>query len=170
MTSEDPEARVRRALDDLGADYELLACDPALADTAAFVAAYGVPADRSANTLLVSARRGPERTAACVVLATTRLDVNGAVRRALGVAKLSFADPDRTREQTGMELGGVAPFGLPGEVEVLVDAAVLTPDWVVVGGGSRAVKVRLDPAVLRRAPRTRVVEGLAVPVPAPAAG
>ena len=159
----DPEALVRRALDDLGADYELMDCDPALADTATFVEAYGVPAERSANTILVSARRGPPRVAACVVLATTRLDVNGAVRRELGVSKLSFASPEQTKDATGMELGGVAPFGLPHDVAVLVDAAVVALDWVIVGGGSRSVKVRLDPKVFGRAPATHVVENLARP-------
>lgn len=152
---------VSSALDAIGAEYEALPCDPELSDTATYAVAYGVPADRLANTLLVVSKRGPRRVAACVLLADGRLDVNGVVRARMGTQKVSFADGEQTAELTGMQLGGVAPFGLPEEVEVLVDARVLEPDWVVVGGGSRAVKLKLDPALFRRAPRTTVVEGLA---------
>lgn len=154
----DPAGLVTAALDRLGAAYESLPCDPAVSDTEAYAAAYGVPAERLANTLLVAAKRGDRGVAACVVLADDRLDVNGAVRRALGATKVSFAGGGQTAELTGMELGGVAPFGLPAEVRVLVDARVLDRDWVIVGGGSRAVKLRLDPAVFLRAPRTTVAD------------
>jgi prolyl-tRNA editing enzyme YbaK/EbsC (Cys-tRNA(Pro) deacylase) len=157
----DPAGLVTAALDELGAEYESLPCDPALADTAAYCEAYGVPMERSANTLLVVSKRGPQRVAACVVLATSRLDVNGAVRRAMEVPKVSFAPGGDTAALTGMELGGVAPFGLPEDVTVLVDERVMEPDWVIVGGGSRSVKLRLDPGVFRKAPRTSVIAGLA---------
>jgi prolyl-tRNA editing enzyme YbaK/EbsC (Cys-tRNA(Pro) deacylase) len=153
---------VTDALDALGFSYEALACDPALADTAAYSEAYRIPLDRCANTLVVVSKRGPQRVAACVALAGTRLDVNGAVRDRLGAPKVSFAGPDDTAALTGMELGGVAPFGLPDDMPVLVDARVLDHDWVIVGGGTRDVKLRLDPRVFSKAPRTSVVAGLAV--------
>ena len=41
--------------------------------------------ERSANTILVASRRPEGHFAACLVLATTRLDVNGLVRQRLGV-------------------------------------------------------------------------------------
>ena len=141
--------------------FEVMACDPELADTAAFVAAYGVPADRSANTILVASKGAEPTYVACVLLATTALDVNNVVRREMGVRKASFARAEPVRELTGMEIGGVTPFGLPAGMPILVDARVMAPDWVVLGGGNRSSKLRLAPSALRALPETRVVEGLA---------
>ena len=151
----------RQHLDRLGAAYEVMPCDPALADTAAFVEAYGIPLERSANTILVASKGAEPTYVACVLLATTSLDVNNVVRREMGVRKASFARAEPVRDLTGMEIGGVTPFGLPEELPVLVDARVMEPDWVILGGGNRSSKLRLDPAELRRLPNTRVVEGLA---------
>lgn len=159
----DPGVMVEEALRAVGARYEVLACDPTLADTDAFLAAYGFAPAQVLNTILVVSKRGPRRYAACVAPADARLDVNGAVRREMGAPKVSFASGEQTAELTGMAIGGVAPFGLPPEVAVLVDARVLQPDTVVVGGGDRARKFLVAPEVFERAPRTRVVEGLAPP-------
>lgn len=156
------DQRLRAALDALGASYEVLDCDPELADTAAFLAHYGHAPDTVVNTLLVVAKRGPAVVAACAVLADSRLDVNGAVRRTLAIPKASFAPPERTEALTGMALGGVAPFALPDEVRVLVDARILDHPRVIVGGGTRGVKLAVDPEVFRRAPRTQVLDGLAL--------
>jgi prolyl-tRNA editing enzyme YbaK/EbsC (Cys-tRNA(Pro) deacylase) len=138
-------------------------CDPELADTAAFVAAYGVPAERSANTILVASKGAEPTYVACVLLATTSLDVNNVVRREMGVRKASFARAEPVRELTGMEIGGVTPFGLPAGMPILVDARVMEPDWVVLGGGNRTSKLRLSPDALRSLPEMHVVEGLATP-------
>lgn len=140
----------------------MLECDPALADTAAFVAAYGVPPERSANTIVVASRGAEPTYVACVLLATTLLDVNGAVRREMGVRKASFAGADAVRALTGMEIGGVTPFGLPADLAVLVDSRVMQPPWVVLGGGNRSSKLRIAPGALERLSATRVVEGLAI--------
>ena len=136
-------------------------CDPALADTAAFVQAYGVPLDRSANTIVVASKGAEPTYVACVVLATTALDVNNVVRREMGVRKASFAAADPVRALTGMEIGGVTPFGLPHDLLVLVDARVMEPDWIVLGGGNRSSKLRLAPSALAALRSVRVVEGLA---------
>ncbi|HSJ00150.1 MAG TPA: YbaK/EbsC family protein, partial [Patescibacteria group bacterium] len=93
-------------------------CDPALADTAAFVEAYGVPPERSANTIVVASKGAEPSYVACVLLATTSLDVNNVVRREMGVRKASFAGADPVRELTGMEIGGVTPFGLPADLPI----------------------------------------------------
>ena len=154
-------ARTRDALDALGVAYEVLECDPALADTAAFVAAYGIPAAQSANTIVVVGKGAEPRYVACVLLATTSLDVNGAVRRELGVRKASFAAADPVRELTDMEIGGVTPFGLPDDLPILVDARVMEPEWVILGGGNRSSKLRVDPAILQALPSVRVIAGLA---------
>ena len=146
-------------------EYELFACDPALADTAAFCAAYGFAPDDSANTIVVIGKSNPPVYAACVVLATHRLDVNRAVRDRLGTRKASFAAADETRALTGMEIGGVTAFGLPADLPVLVDGAVMARDRIVLGGGSRSWKVLAAPAILETLPNVVIVDGLATPRP-----
>jgi prolyl-tRNA editing enzyme YbaK/EbsC (Cys-tRNA(Pro) deacylase) len=149
-------------LDGLGLKYEVMACDPALADTAQFCEAYGVPLEKSANAILVASRKPEGHNAVCVVLAHTRLDVNGTVRRRLGVRKVSFAPGDLTKSLTGQEIGGVTIFGLPDGLPVWMDSRVMTCDWVVVGAGSRSAKIKLDPTQLVGLGGYEVVEGLAV--------
>jgi prolyl-tRNA editing enzyme YbaK/EbsC (Cys-tRNA(Pro) deacylase) len=139
------DAAVLESMKSRGVVFEEMDCDPDLADTARFCEAYGVPLERSANTILVASRRPEGYFAACLVLATTRLDVNGLVRQRLGVKKVSFADSEQTRELTGMEIGGVTIFGLSDDLPVWIDSAVLDHDWVVIGAGSRTAKIRLDP-------------------------
>lgn len=159
MTLLDP--RVSEALLDLGIDFEVLPCDPELADTAAFCEHYGFTLEQAANTILVASRKvEPPRYAVCVVLGTTRLDVNRKVRELLGVKRLSFADADTTVALTGMQIGGVTAFGL-GDLPVFVDAAVMSQARVVMGGGNRSSKLLIDPRALGRLPSATVVEGLA---------
>jgi prolyl-tRNA editing enzyme YbaK/EbsC (Cys-tRNA(Pro) deacylase) len=155
------EAMVRGRLAELGVEHEMLPCDPDFADTAAFCARYGVPPEQSANTIVVAARKEPGIACACVVLATCRLDVNHTVCDLLGVRKASFASAEQTRELTGMMIGGVTPFGLPEELPLYIDSRVMSQDTVVIGGGSRSMKIRLAPAGLLTLPGGRVVEGLA---------
>jgi len=152
---------VRSRLASMAIAHEAMPCDPALADTAAFVAAYGVPPERSANTIVVASRGAEPTYVACVLLATTSLDVNNVVRREMGVRKASFAGAQVVREVTGMEIGGVTPFGLPDEMPILVDPRVLEPPWVILGGGNRSSKLKVAPDTLRALPSVRVVEGLA---------
>jgi prolyl-tRNA editing enzyme YbaK/EbsC (Cys-tRNA(Pro) deacylase) len=153
----------------LGVPYELFRCDPALADTAAFCAAYGFSPDESANTIVVIGKSNPPVYAACVVLATTRLDVNRTVRDRLGTRKASFAGAEQTRALTGMAIGGVTVFGLPPDLPILVDARVMDRQRIVLGGGSRSWKVISTPAIVRALPNVEVVEGLAVEPPPPVA-
>jgi prolyl-tRNA editing enzyme YbaK/EbsC (Cys-tRNA(Pro) deacylase) len=136
--------------------------DPGLADTAAFCERYGVAAAESANCVVISGRRGGEtRFAACMVLATTRADVNGAARRELDVRKASFAPRDVAVAETGMEYGGITPVGLPAGWPILVDAAVAAAPQVVIGSGVRRSKLLLPGAVLGRLPGASVIAGLA---------
>jgi prolyl-tRNA editing enzyme YbaK/EbsC (Cys-tRNA(Pro) deacylase) len=150
-------------LDATGFEYEIMPCRPELADNEAFAPSYGLGLDRIANTILVASRRGPDRHAACVLLATDRLDVNRAVRRRLGVGKASFATPEETTALTGMLPGGVTPFGLPPDVPIWVDPGVLDRDWVVFGGGTRTAKVKASPRILDLVPGAEVVPGLVLP-------
>jgi prolyl-tRNA editing enzyme YbaK/EbsC (Cys-tRNA(Pro) deacylase) len=147
-------------------EHQLFACDPALADTAAFCAAYDFAPEDSANTIVVIGKSDPPVYAACVVLATHRLDVNRVVKQRLGTRKASFASPDETRALTGMEIGGVTAFGLPAGLPLWVDAAVMDRERIVLGGGSRSWKVIAPPAILRTLPNVEVVTDLAAPRPA----
>jgi prolyl-tRNA editing enzyme YbaK/EbsC (Cys-tRNA(Pro) deacylase) len=154
------EAAVFGQLEALGIAHERLECDPALADTAAFCAHYGIPVEASCNTIIVASKREPKQFVACLVTATTRLDVNRVVRRLMGVSKASFATAEETRALTGMLIGGVTVFGLPDDLKLYVDARVMDLEALWVGGGSRSCKLKVDPASLLRLPNVEVVEGL----------
>ncbi|GHF71163.1 hypothetical protein GCM10010218_60630 [Streptomyces mashuensis] len=136
--------------------------DPAVADTAAFSDTYGVPLDVSANCVVVAARRGEKVTyAACVALATTRVDVNSVVRKRLGARKASFAPMETAVAETGMEYGGITPVGLPDGWPLLLDEAVVATPSVLIGSGLRRSKLILPGAALAGLPNAEVVTGLA---------
>ena len=147
-------------LDELGVEYEAVPSDPALADTATFCATYGYDQADSPNTIVVKSRGDPPRYVACVVLATTRLDVNGVVRQRLG-RKASFADADRTVELTGMSLGGITPVALPEGMPIWIDRRVMERKHVILGAGSRRWKIIAAPDFLLRLPGAEIVDGLA---------
>jgi prolyl-tRNA editing enzyme YbaK/EbsC (Cys-tRNA(Pro) deacylase) len=157
------EARVRDALDSLGIDYEVLPCEPELADTKLFCAHYRIALEDSANAILVASKREPRQFSLSIVLATTRLDVNRRLRELMGVKRLSFATAEETMALTGMMVGGVTPFGLPEAIPIYVDRGVQARSRVVLGGGSRSSKIRVEPSALERLPEVRVVDGLALP-------
>jgi prolyl-tRNA editing enzyme YbaK/EbsC (Cys-tRNA(Pro) deacylase) len=156
---------VAAAVDKLGeATHRVLVApiDPDLADTAAFCEAYGVTLAESANCVVVAAKRGQSRRlAACMVLATTRADVNGVVRRHLEAKKASFAPMDVATAETGMEYGGITPVGLPDDWPILVDGAVAASDLVVVGSGLRRSKLLVPGALVAALPGAEVLDGLA---------
>ncbi|MFO1350077.1 MAG: YbaK/EbsC family protein [Gammaproteobacteria bacterium] len=158
-----PALRVRRFLDSLGVAYEVLHCTPELSDTAVFCDHYGYDLDNSANTLIVTSKTGVKQYVACVLLGSTRLDVNRIVRKRMGARRLSFAAPEETRELTGMELGGVTPLALPDDVPLWVDSQVMQRPYVILGGGSRDCKIKAAPSLFLSTPNTTVVEGLAYP-------
>src|SRR5207245_4229681 len=151
------EERVVHILGALGVPYELMQIDPAFADTAACCEKYGLPLDSAANTIVVASKKEPRQFAACVVKATTRLDVNHAVRRLLDTNRVSFASADETRALTGMLIGGVTVFALPADLPIYVDEQVMAPDWIILGSGSRSSKIRVAPEVLRRLPGSRIM-------------
>jgi prolyl-tRNA editing enzyme YbaK/EbsC (Cys-tRNA(Pro) deacylase) len=153
--------RVEDTLAQYAITYTTLACIPELADTAAFCEHYHVSLDQAANTILVASRKvEPTRYAVCVVLGTTRLDVNQKVCELLGVKRASFADADTTVQRTGMLIGGVTAIGIT-DLPVYVDSAVMRRLEVVMGGGNRSSKLLLDPHELLKLPNVEVVDGLA---------
>ncbi len=149
---------------ELAARCAVAEIDPALADTAALCEHYQVSLRASANCVVVTGKRaGEHRWAGCVVLATTRADINGVVRRRLDVRKASFAAQEEAVERSKMEYGGITPLGMPPGWPVLLDAAVAAADQVVVGSGLRCSKLLLPGAVLAALPGAEVVEGLGRP-------
>jgi prolyl-tRNA editing enzyme YbaK/EbsC (Cys-tRNA(Pro) deacylase) len=155
------DPRVLAAMDAAGISYEVMEIDPALADTAAFCEAYDIPLENSGNAILVASRKPEGHNAVCLVLATTRLDVNNAVRKKLGVRKVSFAPADETMDLTGQEIGGVTAFGLPEGLPVWVDSRVVDRPWVIIGAGSRSAKIKLDPSQFDTLEGFEIVEDLA---------
>ena len=155
------EEQIEAALVQSGVKYEIIACDPELADTAIFCAHYGYELKNSANAILVRSKTGEEKFALCVVLADSRLDVNKVVRKKLGARKASFANPDETKAMTGMEIGGVTPVATPEDLPIWVDSRVMDFDPVILGGGTRAQKIIVDPAYFKTLAQAEVVEDLA---------
>ena len=136
--------------------------DPTLADTAAFCEAYGSPLEASANCVVVAGKRAGEvRFASALVLATTRADVNGVIKRRLDVRKASFAPMDEAVSLTGMEYGGITPVGLPAEWPILIDKAVADAPELVIGSGIRGSKLLISGAALAALPGAEVIEDLA---------
>jgi len=148
-------------LDGLGVTYEVVDCDPDLADTAQFCEAYGYAMDNSANAIVVVGKSDPPVFAMCLVLADSRLDVNKVVRKRLGVRKCSFASAEQTVDMTGMQIGGVTPFGTTKALDLWIDSRVMERENLIIGGGSRDRKLLVPPSTLAAHPRAEVVEGLA---------
>ena len=154
---------VLKTVANLGFSYEVIEIDPALADTALFCERYGFPIEQSGNTIIVASKKEPKVFVACVVLATTRLDVNKRVRKLMGVSKASFASAEEMRELTGMEVGGVTPFSLPKELKLYVDSLIMELEWVILGGGGRNHKLKMSPEVFHQL-GAEIVKNLAIPI------
>lgn len=150
---------VAAAVGEAKADLYVAEIDPTLADTAAFCTAYEVAATASANCVVVAGRRGEIATlAACLVLATDRADVNKTVRKRLDLRKISFATTEEAVRRTGMEYGGITPVGLPDGWPILIDAAVISQPWLVMGSGLRRSKIAARGADLAALPGVQVLE------------
>jgi len=154
------EQRVCHTLDGLGVPYEMIPIDAAFADTAAFCEHYGFSLDHSVNTIIVASKKEPKQYCACLVLATTRLDVNHTVRQLMDMSRVSFASAEETIQLTGMMIGGVTVFALPEGLPIYIDAQILALDYVILGGGSRSLKIKVSPDIFKRLLQVRVVGGL----------
>lgn len=157
---------VLEALAATGLGFEVVACDPALADTAEFCATYGYTLEESANAIVVIGKSNPPVHVICLALADSRVDVNHTVRKRLGVRRASFASADVTRELTGMEIGGVTPFGTSEPLPLWIDERIMACERVIIGGGSRDRKFLVPPATLMAHPQAEVVEGLGLVIDA----
>ena len=146
----DSEQRVIAALEEIGLPFARITIDPAHADTTVFCAHYGYLPETSGNTIVVASKKEPKQFAACVVLATTQLDVNKRVRKLMGVSKASFASAEEMQALTGMEVGGVTPFSLPADLPLYVDSRVMALETVILGGGGRGLKIGISPEVFHK--------------------
>ena len=151
MSELDPN--VQRAVDSIGVRYEVLDCNPEWADTDVFCSNYNIPRDHAANAILIASKSEPKQYAVCLVLATTKIDVNHAVSKLMGVKRLSFAPAEETQAVTGQAIGGVTVFGLPDAIPLYIDSRIMEKDYVIVGGGNRSTKIKLAPAELSRIPQ-----------------
>lgn len=153
---------VAECLQKYGVEYKVLYCDPELADTVEFCEHYGYALNLASNAIVVATKLRPLLFACCMVLATTKLDVNKRVRHLFEGQKVSFATPDQTRELTGMSIGGVTPFGLQ-SIPLWIDEAVMQQPQVIAGGGNRSTKVLLNPQEYLKLPNAKVIDALAIP-------
>jgi prolyl-tRNA editing enzyme YbaK/EbsC (Cys-tRNA(Pro) deacylase) len=156
-----PEETVKASIEKLGVPYEVIAIDPAFADTAAFCEQYRYPAERCCNTIIVASKKEPKQFVACVVLAHTRLDVNKRVTKLMDVSKASFASAEEMTALTGMQVGGVTPFSLPHGLPLYIDDRSLALDWIILGGGGRSLKIKTSPAVFELL-GAKVISGLGI--------
>lgn len=154
--------RVREALESLQIRFEALPCDPSFADTAEFCAHYGFAPGEVCNTILVVVKKEPREYVGCLVRSDMKLDVNHRVADAVAFKRLSFASADETAVLSGMEIGGVTLVGLPATMPLLIDERVFDSPTVILGGGNRTSKIRLEPAELMKLPGVRVA-AIAVP-------
>jgi prolyl-tRNA editing enzyme YbaK/EbsC (Cys-tRNA(Pro) deacylase) len=158
------ERRVIAMLEGTGMPYELHRIDPAFADTAVYCEKYGCLPEHAANTIIVASKKEPRQYAACVVKATRRLDGNHTVRRLMSASRISFASSEETRALTGMMIGGVTVLALPAELPIYVDETLMDLPWIILGGGSRSLKIKVSPDVFRKLPGASVVAGLSHPL------
>jgi prolyl-tRNA editing enzyme YbaK/EbsC (Cys-tRNA(Pro) deacylase) len=161
-----PVGRAMQAID--AAEIRVAAIDPSVADTAAFCERYAVGLEQGANCVVIEARRGDTvRYAACMIRSSDRIDVNGTVRRHLDAKKASFAAREATTSATGMEYGGITPLGLPGGWPLLVDVAVASAEWLVIGSGLRESKLLVPGRLLACLPGAEVMPIAKRPDPRP---
>jgi len=153
--------RIRQFLESTKLEFEVMDCDPKLADTIVFCKEYGIDLSDSVNAIMVKTKTGELKYTVCALLATTKLDINKTIRKKLGARKVSFADIEETARLTVMEIGGVTPLALPNTLSLWVDSKVMKRNSVVLGGGNRSSKIKVSPKIFNYTPNTEIVDGLA---------
>jgi prolyl-tRNA editing enzyme YbaK/EbsC (Cys-tRNA(Pro) deacylase) len=153
--------KIRQFLESTKLEFEVVDCDPELADTKVFCREYGIDLEDSVNAIVVKTKTGELKYAACALLATTRLDMNKTIRIKLGARKVSFADINETTKLTAMDIGGVTPLALPSFLPLWIDSNVMKRDSIVLGGGNRSSKIKVSPKIFNYTANTEIVNGLA---------
>ena len=152
---------IRKFLESTKLYFEIMDCEPDLADTNIFCKKYGINLEDSANTILVKSKTGELKYAACVLLATTKLDTNKTIRKKLSTHKVSFTNIEETEKLTNMQIGGVTPIELPKNLPLWVDSRVTQRKIIVLGGGNRTSKIKISPNIFKFISNTEIVMGLA---------
>ena len=153
--------KIRQFLENTKLEFEVIDCNPELADTNVFCREYGINLEDSVNAIVVKTKTGELKYAACALLATTRLDINKTIRKKLSARKVSFADIEETAKLTAMNIGGVTPLALPNNLQLWVDSKVMHRESIVLGGGNRSSKIKISPKIFNYTLNTEIVEGLA---------
>lgn len=149
---------VRQTLESNSIAADAIPCEAEFADTAEFCSRYGFAAEDVCNTIVVVVKKNPKEYAGCLVRSDSRLDVNHKVAAAVQFKRLSFASGEETAQLSGMEIGGVTLVGLPATMSILIDQRVMERQTVILGGGNRTSKVRVDPKELLKLPGARVAD------------
>lgn len=154
------EFRVISFLDSTGVSYEIIEIDPEFADTATFCEKYGYPLENSANTIILASKKKPRIFAASVVRATRRIDVNHKLKQIMNAGRISFAGTEETAELTGMVIGGVTALALPPELPIFIDPGLMNLDYIILGGGSRSIKIKTSPNIFNSIQNAQVIDDL----------
>ena len=153
--------KIRQFLEITELKFEIIDCNPELADTKIFCKEYGINLEDSVNAILVKTKTGELKYALCALLATTRLDINNLIKKKLDARKVSFADSEETIKITKMSIGGVTPLTLPSNLPLWIDSKVMLRDLIILGGGNRSSKIKISPTIFNFTPNTEIIEGLA---------
>ena len=153
--------KIRQFLESTKLEFEVMDCDPELADTNVFCKEYGIDLEDSVNSIVVKTKTGELKYAVCALLATTKLDINKMIRKKLGARKVSFANIEETAKLTSMVIGGVTPLTLPSTLRLWVDSKVMQRNSIVLGGGNRSSKIKVSPKIFNYTLNTEIVDGLA---------
>ena len=152
---------IRKFLESTKLDFEIMDCEPDLADTNIFCKKYNIEFEDAANTIVLKSKTGEIKYAACVLLATTKLDTNKTIRKKLITHKVSFASIEESQKLTNMQIGGVTPIELPIDLPIWVDSRVMQRHIIVLGGGNRTSKIKISPNIFNYTPNTEIIVGLA---------
>jgi prolyl-tRNA editing enzyme YbaK/EbsC (Cys-tRNA(Pro) deacylase) len=139
--------RVRSALIDLGLEAEIRELPESTRTAQQAAEAVGCHVDQIAKSLVF---RGLESDKAYLVITSGANRVDTDHLRGLVGEAIKMADPTFVRETTGFSIGGVAPIGLLGPVEKLIDADLLVHDEIWAAAGTPHAVFRLTPAQLQQ--------------------
>jgi len=138
--------RLRQSLQALGIDADIKHFPEGTRTARDAAAAIGCDLGQIAKSLVF---RRADTEAAVLVVASGRNRVDtGKVGRLLG-AKLEKADARFVRDTTGYAIGGVAPFGHVGAVEIVIDAGLADYPviWAAAGSPSAVFSITYDQLV-----------------------
>ena len=153
--------KIRHFLESTKLKFEIMDCNPELADTKIFCKEYNINLEDSVNAILVKTKTGGLKYALCALLATTKLDINNLIKKKLNAQKVSFADSEETTKITEMIIGGVTPLTLPNNLPLWIDSRIMLRDLIILGGGNRSSKIKISPTIFNFTPNAEIIVGLA---------